>query len=176
MIFRASFIGISLALLLIFSACQNRDEKIDTNELPILFKWEFYPDKGLVKEIRMNRDSLPLQVMTFDMETGRLFYLETNISETESQEVLFFHNNGRVSSKENRNESINNGYAYYYYKSGVRMAWRYWIDDLKVGTANDFYDTTGNMKAVMLYNDLGQLYYRRNLDRQGNILSTEGSK
>jgi hypothetical protein len=47
---------------------------------------------------------------------------------------------------------------------------------VKSGSAVSYHDSTDRIKEVMLYNDIGELYYRKTFDKNGELLQVEGDK
>ncbi len=88
----------------------------------------------------------------------------------------YFFQNGKLERKENFRDGLQWGKAYYYYPSGVVQYERNWEDGKKVGYCQDYYDTTGRIKVVNLYNEDGQLFYKKTFDENGHLLSEEGSE
>lgn len=91
-------------------------------------------------------------------------------------EQYYFFPNGKLKRKENFRDGIQWGKAYYYYESGVIQYERNWEDGIKVGYCQDYYDISGRIQAINLYNDAGQLFYKKTFDSEGHLLAEEGSK
>ncbi|MEZ5033250.1 MAG: hypothetical protein R2787_17820 [Saprospiraceae bacterium] len=69
-----------------------------------------------------------------------------------------------------------NGRAYYFYEESGNLEADYnYINGVKTGNAVEYHDSTALLKTTMLYNEEGQMYFRLRYDREGNILSKEGS-
>jgi antitoxin component YwqK of YwqJK toxin-antitoxin module len=104
------------------------------------------------------------------------YFIANGDSSSVNYEILGFYPDGKLLAKVQKVNGKINGKAYYFYKSGVIMHERNWINGRKVGLCNDFYDTTGAVKAVLLYNNQGELYYKKVLSRTGEVLRIEGKK
>ncbi len=109
-------------------------------------------------------------------QDGTLDYVSNYIENTE--QIIYFYRSGVVQSKLKRdNDDRVQGRAYYFYdKSGNLSSDYNYVDDLKFGSAVAYHDSSDHIKQIMLYNENGELYYRKTFDWQGNLLSEEGSK
>ena len=91
-------------------------------------------------------------------------------------EQVWFYPDG-ILSKKNKyvdNEIQGNGYSFYD-TTGALKDFRYFRNDLQVLFGSDFWgDSMDVMKASLHFNNRGQLYYKKNFDKQGNFLSEEG--
>ena len=92
-------------------------------------------------------------------------------------ESVWFYPNGSVQEKVIFKNGKANGHAHYFYESGALKSHRFWKDDKMTGYVSDYFDDTlAPIKTVMLFNDSGQLVYKKTFDRLGTMLTEEGAK
>jgi antitoxin component YwqK of YwqJK toxin-antitoxin module len=112
---------------------------------------------------------------SFD-DAGNVLDISFYTNDSLCGESLNFYPTGKLKSKMIFRGNKVNGAAYYFYPSGVIESIREWEDDKKVGYGLDFYDTTGETKASLLYNEDGFLIERKTYSREGNLINKEISK
>lgn len=88
-------------------------------------------------------------------------------------EVLRFYPNGRLELKANFDKGVAQGMAYYFYPSGVIKAFRYWNNGKMKGYVSDYWDTIGEVKAALYYDEQGKLVYKKNFDERGQFIGQE---
>lgn len=165
-----------ICCLVILGSCTfNNKSHSDKDKLMSKF---IYDDKGNIQqEYRMNIDSITLYVLEYDIE-GNVIKMVNYRNNMPSGELLTFHDNGKISVKASM-DSIHDkfeGFSYYFYESGVISGERFFRNNKKIGRANDYYDISGNLKSFLLYNNNGELYYRKTIDEDGSVISVEGEK
>lgn len=130
-------------------------------------------------------NSTPFNRVINGKKEGRFIYYDTDSSinsilnysqDSLNGECLWYHNNGKIRSKVNYVSNLEDGMAYYFFKSGVIESFREWKSGNKVGYANDYYDTTGELKAAMLYNTKGELVLRKTFSPGGKLINEERSQ
>lgn len=109
-------------------------------------------------------------------ENGELNYF-VNYPIGHEQMISFF-SNGVIQSKIKKDENgITQGNAYYFYKETGNLSSEYFYEDgIKTGSAVSYYDSSRRVKELMLYNESGELFYRKTFDEQGSLLKEEGSR
>ena len=111
------------------------------------------------------------------LPSGELSYV-SNFPKGYEQLVSYYNNSGAIQSKL-KMDTLGRifGRAYYFHdKSGNLSSDYNYIDDIKVGSAVSYHDSTERVKAIMLYNEKGELFYKKSFDKYGNHIKTEGSK
>ena len=109
--------------------------------------------------------------------SGELSYV-SNFPKFYEQTVFYHKEDGTIQSKLKKN-SLNKtfGRTYYFHKNSGNLSSMYnYANGVKTGSAVSYHDSSDHVKEVMLYNDKGELYYRKTFDWQGNHIKTEGSK
>lgn len=92
-------------------------------------------------------------------------------------QAQWFYPDGKVEQTVMFKNGEENGMAYYFYPSGALKHFRHWRNGRMNGYVADYYDdTAGIIKAVLIYNDNGNLLYRKDFDSLGRFISEEGSK
>ena len=92
-------------------------------------------------------------------------------------ESVWFYPNGSLQEKVIFKNGKANGHAHYFYESGALKSHRFWKDDKMAGYVSDYFDDTlAPIKTVMLFNDSGQLVYKKTFDKLGTMLTEEGAK
>ena len=92
-------------------------------------------------------------------------------------QAQWFYDNGNIEQTVIFKQGEENGNAYYFYTDGALKNFRYWRDGKMVSYVTDYYDdSVGIIKNVLLYNNDGQLIYRKHFDSLGNFLKEEGKK
>lgn len=92
-------------------------------------------------------------------------------------EAIWFYHNGNLEQKVVFKNGKENGHAYYFYPSGALKSHRFWINGKMTGYCADYWDdTVGMIKASLLYNDHGELIYKKSFDKTGKIVNVEGQQ
>jgi antitoxin component YwqK of YwqJK toxin-antitoxin module len=110
--------------------------------------------------------------------TGKIERIANFTENGQRQDIFFHESTGFVLSKLNVDENNEaEGQANYYFEKSGNLSSQYsFIQGKKVGEAVSYHDSTGRVKTYMLYNNEGQLYYRKSFDELGNHIKTEGEK
>ncbi len=71
-----------------------------------------------------------------------------------------------------------NGSAYYYYDTtGAIKNFRYFRDGRQVLFGVDYWDDSiGVIKSSLHFNNSGEIYYKKNFNEVGEVVSEEGSR
>lgn len=157
------------------NTCESSSELI-THSSGLTSNVKFDKEGNLIVQRRISKDSIAVYFMKFN-EKGGLRNLEIFFKGNSTREIFGFHENGKLRAKVNFTNGIKTGKAYYFYESGVIEVERNWNDNIKEeGIAVDYHDTTGNIKAVNLYNENGELYYRKSYNQKGELITVEGNE
>lgn len=98
--------------------------------------------------------------------------LKNGITDGQAQ---WFYATGSLEQIVSFRDGKENGNAYYFYQSGALKNFRNWKGGKMVGYGNDFFDSSvWIIKAVLYYNSLGDLIYRKTYDSLGNVITEEG--
>lgn len=147
--------------------CLQKDDSIRVEKQSV--------DEGYIYHF-IKQDSIVIDVGF--TSSGNLKYVVT-FTPTHDQLLLFNEETGTIKAKlKNDKKSFKTfGRAYYFYENSGNLSSDYGYDEgIRVGSARSYHDSTDRIKSIMLYNDSGNLYYRKNFDKYGNHLNTEGSK
>lgn len=162
------FLAIFLSLALIFCIYFPGEDKQDLLYQKVIFDTENYEYK-----IKVGPNHI---IKVGVKENGNLNYF-VNFPKSHEQ-IISFHDNGIIKSKikvdrENKTQDR----AYYFYENSGNLSSSYnYVNDVKVGSAISYHDSSDHIKEIMLYNDFGELYSRKTYDWQGNLIKTEGSR
>jgi len=135
---------------------------------------EFY-DNGNIKLIKNTANENEFYTVCF-FESGQLKSINKYFNNQLQGDQLWFYESGSLEKKIKFEEDKESGKGYYFYESGTIQYERNWKSGKKVGYCQDYYDTSGRIKSINLYNIHGDLFYRKNFDREGHFLSEEGSR
>ena len=115
-----------------------------------------------------------------------LFYKNGEIKEIQryndkgelSGEQLWFDSNGNLDKKIPLINGIAKGNGYYFYDTtGTLAGHRYFRNDITVFHGADYWeDSIGMIKSILYFNDSGNIYYKKNFDKNGNFINEEGKK
>ena len=94
------------------------------------------------------------------------------------EQMISFFSNGVIQSKIKKDENgITQGNAYYFYRETGNLSSEYFYKNgIKTGSAVSYHDSSRRVKEFMLYNENGELFYRKTFDEQGSLLKEEGSR
>ena len=95
------------------------------------------------------------------------------------EQVIYYHKKTGVIQSKLKIDSLDriSGRAYYFHDINGNLSSDYnFIDGVKIGSAVSYHDSTERVKAIMLYNEKGELFYKKSFDKYGNHIKTEGSK
>lgn len=105
---------------------------------------------------------------------GNVFSI--NSDTTNEFQTIFFNSKKKVSNIFNYKNNKLDGRAYYFNEnSGFLEGDFNYKNGIKSGNAVLYYDTSALLKETMLYNDLGELYFREKYDRKGKVIGREGN-
>jgi antitoxin component YwqK of YwqJK toxin-antitoxin module len=158
---------IIVIIMMIFSCSKSSDQTA--------FNREEKRDGSFRYTIQLN-DSI-VAILDF-FPTGKIERFANFTENGQRQDIFFYENSGFVQSKLNVNDNNEaTGQANYFFEKSGNLSSQYdYINGTKVGEAVSYHDSSGRVKSFMLYNDDGQLYYRKTFDEYGNHIKTEGRK
>jgi antitoxin component YwqK of YwqJK toxin-antitoxin module len=110
--------------------------------------------------------------------SGDLKYI-MNYPAGHDQQLLFSEETGVLLTKYKMDPKTRKkqGRAYFFYKHSGNLSGDFnFVEGVKTGSAVSYHDSTDRIQSIMLYNDDGELYYRKTFDKKGNLLKEEGSK
>ena len=159
---------IVFAIIVVFYSCKEKKQN------------EKYYNNGNLKEMIISGNDLDKinKVYTF-YETGGIKELHRlNDKKQFYGEQLWFFENGRLDRKISVYNNIASGNAYYFYDSnGALKNFRFFKNDKEVLYGGDYWgDSMDLMKASLHFNDSGQVFYKKNFDKNGKFISEEGKK
>lgn len=131
-------------------------------------------ENGYLYHIKKD-DSLLLDIGFYN--SGELSYLSNFPNNYE--QAIFFHKRTGVIQSKLKIDTVNKifGQSYYFYEKSGNLSSEYnYVNNIKTGSAVSYHDSSNHIKEVMLYDSIGQLYYRKTFDKQGNHVKTEGTK
>lgn len=160
-------IKIFFVLLLVGCTQSIEKEKFIRKKFPNgSYEFQYHSDDSLIVGVGFNKHGKLEYVSNFPYEDGS------------EQRIYYFFKSGVVQSKV-RIDTLGKvqGEAYYFYPNSGNLSSSYhYLNGVKMGSAVSYHDSSDHIKSVMLYNDEGELYYRKTFDWQGNHLKTEGRK
>ncbi len=163
------FIAIYFGLLIfLFSCTDNGDNRIK------------YHKNGKIAEmtIFLNTNNGEKILYSF-YENGQLKEVKNlKDNDTLSGERLWFYPSGILSKNIQFKEGLANGNAYFFYDtSGALKSFRYYRNDKEVLFGSDFWgDSVDVMKSSLHFNDSGHIYYKKNFNRNGELVDEEGKR
>jgi antitoxin component YwqK of YwqJK toxin-antitoxin module len=160
---------ISYVCLLLLTNCNTKNDYFEIKDEQIIDSID------MVVFTRKN-DAINTFQMDFD-KNDNLNLFEIRCDE-DTSELLSFYSSGNIRSKHLISAKTRKklGKGYFFYESGLVESERNYENDLKVGYGYDYYDTTGNIKAILLFCKKGCLHYRRTLDQNRNTIKVEGKR
>ena len=136
--------------LLFLTSCTSSDRRLEQNSADRVV--HYYPD-GKIQEIKYFKDSLL------------------------NGECFLFYPDGKLEQKVTYKDNKVNGHVYFFYNTGVLKSHKFYIDGKIFGNAVDYFDdTVGLIKSILMFNENGKLYYRKEFDSLGNVIKVEGKK
>jgi antitoxin component YwqK of YwqJK toxin-antitoxin module len=89
---------------------------------------------------------------------------------------LDFYKNGNLEAKTPyTSEAKRHGRVYFFYEgSGNLNAYFNYVNDKKIGLAQEYYDTTANLKSQMIYNESERKIWHKFLSKDGEVIREEG--
>ena len=159
---------IFLFSILIFS-CKDLEKKEMKKEPYILKAFErgektYYVKLPSGQLINLGLDDEgKIETMIIDRDTGLL--------------RLDFYKNGNLEAKTPyTSEAKRHGRVYFFYENtGNLDAYFNYVDDKKFGLAQEYYDTSANLKSQMMYNSNEKVVWHRWYGKRGEIIKEEGS-
>lgn len=117
-------------------------------------EYEFYPDGELKKISRFDRNGLI------------------------NGEQLWFYSSGRLDRKLHYSNDELNGNAYFFYDTtGALKHFRFFQNSYEILFGVDYWgDSMDLIKSSLHFNRNGQLFYKKNFDENGELISEEGKK
>lgn len=87
-----------------------------------------------------------------------------------------FYKNGNLSSKQLLdNDAKIQGRVYFFYEGTNNLsAYFNYVDDQKFGLAQEYHDTTANLKSQMMYNDREEKFWHKYFSTDGVVIKEEG--
>jgi antitoxin component YwqK of YwqJK toxin-antitoxin module len=164
-------IKISIVLFICFflSSCK---DKIPNNEK--------YYNSGAIKELTVSDKKNPgIYIVYSFYETGGIKEIHRyNLKKQLDGEQFWFFDNGILDRKMPIYEDKASGNAYYFYpNNGALKNDRYFRNDKQVFYGADYWgDSMGTMKASLHFNDSGQIFYKKNFDKNGKFINEEGKR
>lgn len=140
------------------------------NENTLSFEKEIFDDSILYHIKDKGSNVLKISIL----KSGELNYI-SNYPDSFQQVIGFHPESGIVQSKINLDSSNKIfGRAYYFYDSSGNLSGKYnFENDIKVGPAFKYHDSTGQIKSILHYNDYGELIFRKTYDINGKNIKTE---
>lgn len=137
-----------LVITILLVGCESSVLKKGSNDATK--KIFYYPD-GKIQTIKYFKDSLL---------SGQSFW---------------FYPNGTMMQIATYVQGKANGLAYFFYESGALQSCRIYSEDKLVGYTVNYFDKSVDLKkSIFLFNDSGQLYYKKEFDTLGNVIREEG--
>lgn len=137
-----------------------------------------YYKNGVMKELKVNNQE--------GGETVYLFYengMTKAINKFDDKgllngEQLWFYPSGLLNRKVPFKRNKMQGSTFYFYdETGAVKGFRYFKNGKEILFGVEYWnDSIGMIKSSLHFNDSGQLYYKKNFDQSGNVLSEEGSR
>lgn len=135
-------------IVILVVGCKNPDVKKEINDDT---KKIFYYADGKVQAIKYFKDSLL------------------------SGECFWFYPNGKMKQISTYLQGKANGYAFFFYESGALQSCRLYSEGKIVGYTVNYFDKSIDLKqSIFLFNDSGQLYYKKEFDTLGNVIKEQG--
>ena len=104
---------------------------------------------------------------------GYLYKVSQFSNENIIGEQLIF-SNKNLFIKKRYLDNTENGVSFSYYQSGMPDRFIYFINGIRQGVGNEFYDTTGALKNLNYYNEFGTLIYRGTY-KNDSLIKEEGN-
>lgn len=117
-------------------------------------------------------DSKKIIVRTYFSETKNVHISFTEINGKKEGQEFVYYPDGNIRTITTYRGGKKQGWQYWFFNSGTLDGDRLWIDNKKNGYCNDYYDTTGNTKTSLLYEN-DHLLYRETFDTNGVVINIE---
>ena len=156
-------------LAILFVGCQ------ESQHIEKTLMKEFYSN-GALKSETVIVDKEKIRKMVFH-ENGHIKTISFYKNDILHGEQLWFYDNGTLEQKVNYVDGKRQDKAYFFYPSGRIKHSRILKNDIEIMFGADYWDDSLNlMKSSLHFNDSGQIYYKKNFDSNGQLLSEEGHK
>lgn len=155
------------SIFVLLNSCLNKNSNIE------------YSTNGKLKTIIITPPNSNHRIEYNFFENGKLKSVHKYIDKLYDGEQLWFFSDGNLDRKIQFNNGKANGKAYYFYdSSGSLIHSRYFRDNREVLYGADYWDndSLNIMKSSLHFNDSGQIYYKKNFDKDGKFLSEEGNR
>jgi antitoxin component YwqK of YwqJK toxin-antitoxin module len=156
-----------IIVLFIFSSCiSSTKRKTNTDQ-------EFYENGTLKYESKVLEGKKEGITINY-FENGGIKSIRNYVGGLIDGESVWFSENGTVQEKSTFSKGLQEGFAYYFYPSGVIKGYRVWKKNKEVGYVSDYWDGTGEIKALIYFNDSGIVIYKKYFDSLGHLIKEEG--
>ena len=146
------------SILLMQASC--KQDEIDNNQVPSSSNL----NKGSNKKNGI--------VITY-FSDGKIQNIVNYLNDSLNGEVISFYSNGFIEKKVVYNMGVINGPYYSFYPSARIKEYRNWIFGKKEGYGEDYWESSGDIKAIYFSkNDI--LTYKRQFDSLGFVIRTTG--
>lgn len=162
-------INILIFCIALFS-CQNKDYKLNDDTTKI----EYYKN-GHIKAINVSSDKMGERlILTFDSSGSLNMY--KNIKQNDVYNQLLFFPSGNLSQKISIKKGQIEGTCITFYESGNIETLRFLMKGKETLDGIDYYDGPFmRAKAVVYFNDSGNVYYKEYFDLNGKLIDKEGT-
>lgn len=150
-------------LMILFSCSQKSDDET---------KKQYYPSGKIKVSAQMSGNEKNGQVIHF-YENGVIEQLENYVHDTINGETFSFYSSGFLEHTSILKMGLPNGVSYGYYNNGKMKEYRQWVDGLKQGYGEDYWEKDGSIKAIY-YARNDTVIYRRLFDTLGYVIKMEG--
>lgn len=168
-IFQSKFRMVAYCVLLILqlSSCKNRSK---TNII--------YYDNDQIKELKVTSVDGKISTYTFYINGALESINRFDKQYSKSGEQLLFYQSGILNRKVSFLKDEINGSAYYYYDTtGAVKHFRYFKDGKQILFGVDYWnDSIGVIKSSLHFNNNGEVFYKKNFNRTGEVIGEEGTR
>ena len=151
-----------LIIILLVIGCTSKKYEISEN------------DFNNLKQVTINGDSATFLLEFYN--NGNLKSLNRyTIKGERDGESLSFYENGVLNTKIKISEGIVSGNAYYFFEHhGALKSDRYFRNNKQVFYGADYWgDSMGTMKSSLHLNDSGEIFLKKNYDKNGKFINQE---
>jgi antitoxin component YwqK of YwqJK toxin-antitoxin module len=139
-----------------------------------------YYSRNQIKDLTIyKKDSGGQKVVYSFYENGEIEEIHRYNRQGEyTGEQQWFYPDGFLDRKIPKSNGKANGNGYYFYDStGTLSAHRYFRNDKEVFHGAEYWeDSIGITKSSIYFNDSGHIYYKKNFDKNGNLINEEGKR
>lgn len=143
------------------------------------FEINYYSENQIKDLIINRRDSSEIKIVYSFYKNGELESVHKyNKDGKFSGEQLWFYPDGMLNRKVSKIHGEANGNGYYFYNNtGTLSAHRYFRNNKEVFRGAEYWeDSIGIIKSLIYFNDSGNIYYKKDFDKNGNFINEEGKK